>query len=94
MIAHRFAVAAARGDPVAMAALFAEDVTYHTPTLTADLHNKVLTLRYLKEGTRIVDDLQYTDEASDDEGPSCSGTESSTSARSPEQQSWPARPEA
>ena len=67
MIAHRFAVAAARGDPVAMAALFAEDVTYHTPTLTADLHNKVLTLRYLKEGTRIVDDLQYTDEASDDE---------------------------
>jgi ketosteroid isomerase-like protein len=103
MIAHRFAVAAARGDPVAMAALFAEDVTYHTPTLTADLHGKDLTLRYLgkdltlrylKEGTRIVDDLQYTDEASDDEGPSCSGTESSTSARSPEQQSWPARPEA
>jgi hypothetical protein len=67
MITHRFAVAAARGDSAAMAALFAEDVTYHTPTLTADLHGKDLTLRYLKEGTRIVDDLQYTDEASDDE---------------------------
>jgi hypothetical protein len=67
MITHRFATAAARGDPAAMAALFAEDVTYHTPTLTADLHGKDLTLRYLREGTRIVDDLQYTDEVGDDE---------------------------
>jgi hypothetical protein len=67
MITHRFAVAAAKGDPAAMAALFAEDVTYHTPTLTADLHGKDLTLRYLREGTGIVDDLEYTDQAGDDE---------------------------
>src|ERR1700689_2042384 len=67
MITHRFAEAAARGDGAAMAALFAEDVTYHTPTLTADLPGKELTLRYLAVGTRIVDDLDYTDEVSDDE---------------------------
>jgi hypothetical protein len=63
---HRFAEAAERRDGAAMAALFAEDVTYHTPTLTADLHGKDLTLRYLAEGTRIVDDLRYTDQVSDD----------------------------
>jgi len=28
-VTHRFAVAAARGDAAAMAALFAEDVAYH-----------------------------------------------------------------
>jgi hypothetical protein len=67
MIMHRFAEAAEKGDRAAMAALFAEDVTYHSPTLTADLHGKDLTLRYLAEGTRIVDDLQYTDQVSDDE---------------------------
>jgi hypothetical protein len=67
VITHRFADAAVRGDRAAMAALFAEDVTYHTPTLTTDLHGKELTLRYLAEGTRIVDDLQYTDQVSDDE---------------------------
>ena len=67
MITHRFAEAAKRRDGAAMAALFAEDVTYHTPTLTADLHGKDLTLRYLAAGTRIVDDLEYTDEVSDDE---------------------------
>jgi hypothetical protein len=50
-----------------MASLFAEDVTYHTPTLTTDLHGRELTLRYLAEGTRIVDDLEYTDQVSDDE---------------------------
>jgi SnoaL-like domain len=67
MIGHRFAEAAKRRDGAAMAALFAEDVTYHTPTLTADLHGKDLTLRYLAAGTRIVDDLEYTDEVGDDE---------------------------
>jgi hypothetical protein len=67
MITHRFAEAAERRDGAAMAALFAEDVTYHTPTLTADLHGKHLTLRYLAAGTRIVDDLEYTDQVSDDE---------------------------
>jgi SnoaL-like domain len=64
---HRFAEAAERRDGAAMAALLAGDVTYHTPTLTADLHGKELTLRYLAEGTRIVDDLRYTDQVSDDE---------------------------
>jgi hypothetical protein len=67
MITDRFAEAAERRDGAAMAALLAEDVTYHTPTLTADLHGKELTLRYLAEGTRIVDGLVYTDEVSDDE---------------------------
>jgi hypothetical protein len=67
MITDRFAEAAERRDGAAMAALFAEDVTYHTPTLTADLHGKDLTLRYLAEGTRIVTDLEYTDQVSDGE---------------------------
>jgi hypothetical protein len=67
MSLHRFAEAAERRDGAAMAALFAADVTYHTPTLTTDLHGKELTLRYLAEGTRIVDDLKYTDQVSDDE---------------------------
>jgi hypothetical protein len=67
MITHRFAEAAERRDGAAMAALFAEDVTYHTPTLTADLHGKELTLRYLAAGTRIVDELEYTDQVGDDE---------------------------
>jgi hypothetical protein len=35
-----------------MAALFAEDMTYHTPTLTMDLSGKDLTLRYLARVTR------------------------------------------
>src|SRR5580704_2633348 len=67
MITHRFAEAAERRDGAAMAALFAEDVTYHTPTLTENLHGKDLTLRYLAQGTRIVDELEYTDQVSDDE---------------------------
>jgi hypothetical protein len=67
MITHQFAAAAERRDGAAMAALLAEDVTYHTPTLTADLHGKDLTLRYLAEGTRIVNDLKYTDQVSDGE---------------------------
>jgi hypothetical protein len=67
MITYRFAEAAERRDGAAMAALLAEDVTYHTPTLTTDLHGKELTLRYLAAGTRIVDDLQYTDRVSDGE---------------------------
>lgn len=67
MMTHRFAEAAERRDGAAMAALFAEDVTYHTPTLTTDLHGKELTLRYLAAGTRIVDDLEYTDQVSDGE---------------------------
>jgi hypothetical protein len=67
MLTHPFAVAAARRDGAAMAALFAEDVTYHTPNLTTDLQGKDLTLRYLRAGTGIVDDLEYTEEVGDDE---------------------------
>jgi hypothetical protein len=67
VLTHPFAVAAARRDAAGMAALFADDVTYHTPTLTTDLHGKDLTLRYLRAGTGIVDDLEYTEEANDDE---------------------------
>jgi hypothetical protein len=67
VLTHPFAVAAARRDAAGMAALFADDVTYHTPTLTTDLRGKDLTLRYLKAGTGIVDDLTYTEEAIDDE---------------------------
>jgi hypothetical protein len=67
MLTHPFAVAAARRDGAAMAALFAEEVTYHTPNLTTDLQGKDLTLRYLRAGTGIVDDLEYTEEVSDDE---------------------------
>jgi hypothetical protein len=67
VITHRFAEAAERRDSAAMAGLFAEDVTYHTPTLTEDLQGKELTLRYLAEGTRIVDELEYTGQVSDDE---------------------------
>jgi len=67
VITHRFAEAAERRDGAAMAALLAEDVTYHTPTLTEDLHGKERTLRYLGAGTRIVDELEYTDQVSDDE---------------------------
>jgi hypothetical protein len=67
MITHRFAAALESGDRAATASLFAEDVTYHTPTLTADLHGKDLTLRFLRAGTRIVDDFGYTDEVRDDE---------------------------
>jgi hypothetical protein len=50
-----------------MASVFADDVTYHTPATTADLHGKELVLRFLAEGTRHVDDLRYTDEVSDDD---------------------------
>jgi len=67
MLTHPFAVAAARRDGAAMAALFAEDVTYHTPNLTTDLQGKDLTLRYLRAGTGIVDHLEYTEEVGDDE---------------------------
>ena len=67
MITHPFALAAARGDRAAMASLFAEDVTYHTPVLAADLHGKELALGFLARGTRVVNGLEYTEEVSDDE---------------------------
>jgi hypothetical protein len=67
MTSQLFAAAVERGDRAAMASMFAEDVTYHTPATTADVHGKDLVLRFLAEGIRIVDDLEYTDEVSDDE---------------------------
>jgi hypothetical protein len=67
MTRHRFALAAESSDPVAIAALIAEDVTFHTPILTEDLRGKDLTLKFLGEATRIIADLSYTDEVGDDE---------------------------
>jgi hypothetical protein len=57
MVAHRFARAAESGDPAQIAALLAEDVTFHTPILTQNLHGKDLTLRFPGEATRITGKL-------------------------------------
>lgn len=65
MATHRFAQAAESGDPAQVAALLAEDVTFHTPILTQDLHGKALTLRFLGEATRIIRNLAYTGEVTD-----------------------------
>lgn len=65
MVTHRFARAAESGDPAQIAALLAEDVTFHTPVLTQDLHGKDLTLRFLGEATRVIGNLTYTDEVTD-----------------------------
>jgi hypothetical protein len=67
MATHLFAAAAESGDPAAIAALVAEDVTFHTPFLTEDLHGKKLTLKFLAEATRIIGNLAYADEVGDDE---------------------------
>ena len=65
MVTHRFARAAESGDPAQIAALLADDVTFHTPILTQDLQGKALTLRFLGEATRIITDLTYTSETTD-----------------------------
>ena len=65
MATHRFARAAENGDPAQIAALLAENVTFHTPILTQDLHGKDVTLRFLGEATRIIADLAYTGEVTD-----------------------------
>src|SRR5215471_8817095 len=67
MATHRFARAAESGNPAQIAALLAEDVTFHTPILTQDLHGKDLTLRFLGEAARIIENLAYTDETTDGE---------------------------
>src|SRR5215470_5894427 len=67
MVTHRFARAAESGDPEQIAALLAEDVTFHTPVLTQELQGKDHTLRFLGEATRIIANLTYTDEARDGE---------------------------
>jgi len=65
MATHRFGRAAESGDPAQIAALLAEDVTFHTPILTQDLHGKDLTLRFLGEATRVIANLAYTGEVTD-----------------------------
>jgi hypothetical protein len=65
MATHRFARAAESSDPAQIAALLAEDVTFHTPILTQDLHGKDLTLRFLGEATRVIANLAYTGEVTD-----------------------------
>jgi hypothetical protein len=67
MVTHRFARAAESGDPMQIGALLAEDVTFHTPVLTQDLHGKDLTVRFLGEATRIIGNLTYTNEVTDGE---------------------------
>ena len=67
MVTHRFARAAESGDPAKIAALLTEDVTFHTPVLTQELHGKDHTLRFLGEATRIIANLTYTDEVTDGE---------------------------
>ena len=67
MSAHRFARAAESHDPAQIAALLAKDVTFHAPVLTQDLHGKDLTLRFLGEATRLIENLSYTDETTDGE---------------------------
>jgi hypothetical protein len=67
MATHRFAVAAESGNPSALAALLAEDVTFHTPILTDDLQGRELTLKFLGAATQIIQDLTYTDEVGNDE---------------------------
>lgn len=67
MVTHRFARAADSGDPAQIAALLTEDVTFHAPVLTQDLHGKDLTLRFLGETSRIVGNLTYTSEVTDGE---------------------------
>jgi ketosteroid isomerase-like protein len=68
MVTHRFARAAESGDPAQIAALLTEDVTFHTPVLTQDLHGKDHTLTFLGEATRIIANLTYTGEATDGVG--------------------------
>jgi hypothetical protein len=58
MTAHPFAAAADSGDPAAIAALFAEDMTFHTPILTEDLHGKELTLKFVARAANIIKDLK------------------------------------
>src|SRR5262249_15062963 len=65
MVTHRFARAAESGDPAQIAALLADEVTFHTPVLAQDLHGKDLTIRFLGEATRIIADLAYTGETTD-----------------------------
>jgi hypothetical protein len=67
MVTHRFARAAESGDPEQIAALLADDVTFHTPVLTQELQGKDHTLRFLGEATRIIANLTYTDEVRDGE---------------------------
>ena len=67
VVTHRFARAAESGDIEEIAALLAQDVTFHTPILTQDLDGKELTLRFISEAARIIGGLMYTDEATDAE---------------------------
>jgi hypothetical protein len=54
VLTHPFAVAAARRDAAGVAAIFADNVTYHTPTLTTDLHGQDNATAYRD----LVDDIQ------------------------------------
>jgi SnoaL-like domain len=55
------------GDPAAIAAALATDVTFHTPILTDDLHGRELALRFLGLAEETIDGLNYYDRAGDDD---------------------------
>jgi hypothetical protein len=46
-----------RGIPEAIAALFAQDVTFHTPILTDVLNGRELTLKFVGQAAHINKDL-------------------------------------
>src|SRR5262249_5578620 len=64
---HPLTDALASSDPAAIAACLADDVTFHTPILTQELHGKELALRSLSQAVEIITDLSYYDSIGDDE---------------------------
>lgn len=55
------------GDSDAIAACIAEDITFHTPILTSDLHGKQLALRFLAQAAETIEGLTYYDHVSDEQ---------------------------
>jgi SnoaL-like domain len=64
---HPLTDALVTADLDGIAAALADDVTFHTPILTKELHGKHLVLRFLSEAARIIDDLTYYDTVSDED---------------------------
>ena len=54
-------------NPSALATALADDVAFHTPILTQDLHGKELALRFLEQAAKTITGLTYYDSVGDDE---------------------------
>jgi hypothetical protein len=54
-------------DAVALKAELADDVVFHTPILTQNLHGKDLTARFLEQAANTITGLSYYDTVGDDE---------------------------